>query len=435
MLRQYQVSFERFKKELHYSYEKVPFYKKHLDSAGVDPNNVHAVNDVIKLPFTEKKDYRKHFPVGVLAQGYKPNDQRLTRSQSSGTTGERLVTVEVGMLLLNRAMKCAKVSPAIYKTIIDYTRKTCRYAAPNCSDVECANPNSTMEDRLLSDGTLVLPVYHDLLTTSEELIERALEEIIQYQPDLYYIDPTHFAFLIRHAKKRGVTLPAAPILATYTSPTLCSRQQMKAGFSGKADVVELLASSEMGWLGMECTHGHLHLNTESFYLEIIRDGRYAEIGEAGELYITSLDHGALPHIRYKTGDSVRLLSESCACGSSMPVVAMEGRMMSFIKRHGIYVASPYQIDQLVGAPVWLDQYQCHQLDKDTVVLKLITNELYEETAEQEIVEKIQAILGDDCTLKIEKLNYIATERSGKFHSTKSDVEDDVIFGEANAIAM
>ena len=80
------TSFERFKKELSYSYEKVPFYKKHLDSAGTAPGNIHSTSDIMKLPYTEKKHYRKNFPIGVLAQGYKPNDQRLTRSQSSGTT-------------------------------------------------------------------------------------------------------------------------------------------------------------------------------------------------------------------------------------------------------------------------------------------------------------------------------------------------------------
>ncbi len=430
-----QENFERFKKELYYSYEQVPFYKKHLDGAGTKPDNINAVHDVIKLPHTEKKHYRKNFPVGVLAKGYKPNDPRLTRSQSSGTTGDRLVTVEAGILLLNRALKCTKVNPEIKKTLSNFSRKTCRYAAPNCSDVECANPNSTMEDRLLHDGTLVLPVYHDLLTTSEELIERAIHEVCEYQPDLYYIDPTHFAFLTREAKKRGIKLPAAPVVATYTGSTLCSRRQMQEGLSGDLAIAELFASSEMGWLGLECPEGRLHLNTDSFFLEVIRDNRNAKKGEIGELYVTSLDHGALPHIRYRTGDAIRIVDEACSCGSHLPVATMEGRLVNFIKRHGRYIASPYQIDQLIGAPAWLDQYQCHQIDEDTLTLKLITNDFYQANDEQSMVEKIQALVGADCKVSVEKLNYIATERSGKFQSTKSDVEAQVTFGESNAIVV
>lgn len=427
-----QQNFERFKKELYYSYEKVPFYKRHLDTTGTKLSNINAVHDVIKLPHTEKKHYRKNFPVGVLAKGYKPNDPRLTRSQSSGTTGDRLVTVEAGMLLLNRALKCTRVNPEINKTLSNFSRKTCRYAAPNCSDVECANPNSTMEDRLLHDGTLVLPVYHDLLTTSEELVERALQEVCDYQPDLYYIDPTHFAFLTREAKKRGIKLPAAPVVATYTGSTLCSRRQMKEGLSGNPAIAELFASSEMGWLGLECPNGQLHLNTDSFFLEVIRDDRSAEIGETGELYVSSLDHGALPHIRYKTGDAIRVADKACSCGSHLPVVTMEGRLVNFIKRCGHYFASPYQIDQLIGAPVWLDQYQCHQVDEDNLVLKVMVNDQYTDQVETTIVENIQDFLGSACQVKIEKLTYIATERSGKFQATKSDVATPTVFGERYA---
>lgn len=432
MLNEQQQNFERFKKELNYSYEKVPFYKKYLDNAGSHPSNVRDISDVINLPYTEKQHYRKNFPIGVLAQGYKPNDNKLTRSQSSGTTGERLITVEVGMLLLNRAMKCARLNPAIEKAIFNHARKTCRYAAPNCSDVECANPNSTMQDRILSDGTLVLPVYHDLLTTSDELIERALEEACSYQPDLYYIDPTHFAFLLRQAKKRSITLPAAPIVATYSSPTEYSRRQIKEAFNAEAPMAELLASSEMGWLGLECPHGKLHLNTESFFLEIIRDDKYVSNGETGELYITSLDNGALPHIRYKTGDAVRLISETCTCGSRQPVAVMAGRMMNFIKRQDRFLISPYEIDQVMGAPDWLDQYQCHQLDEENIILKIIVNEFYQEADENESLQKLQSLLGQEFSLKVEKLNYIATERSGKFHATKSDVTKASIFGDSNA---
>ncbi len=432
MLNNQQASFEKFKKELNYCYEKVPFYRKHLDGAGTHPSDIHNIADVMKLPYTEKKDYRKNFPLGVLAEGYKPNDIRLTRSQSSGTTGERLITVEVGMLLLNRAMKCARVNPAIEQAIFNHARKTCRYAAPNCSDVECANPNSTMEDRLLSDGTLVLPVYHDLLTTSDELIERALEETCNYQPDLYYIDPTHFAFLVRHARKRGISLPEAPVMGTYTSPTQYSRRQIAEAFDGKVALTQLLASSEMGWLALECPHGGLHLNTDSFFLEVIRAGRSAQPGEVGELYITSLDNGALPHIRYKTADAVRLLEEACPCGNKLPLAVMEGRMMNFIKRQGRYIHSPYDIDQLVGAPDWLDQYQCHQLDEDNLVLKVIVNEHYQEGDEQAVLDRLREALGDSFSISAEKLSYIATERSGKFHATKSDVTSPAVFGETHA---
>ena len=143
-----------------------------MDDAHLSPKDIITREDFQKIPPTEKKHYRKNFPVNVLAKDYSLKDKGLYRAQSSGTTGERLITHELGFLFFQRAFACLSVYPAVHSAFYANPRKHIRYAAPNCSDVECANPNSTMQDRLLNDGTLVLSVYHDLLTTPEQILEQ-----------------------------------------------------------------------------------------------------------------------------------------------------------------------------------------------------------------------------------------------------------------------
>lgn len=414
------AQFSDFKKELSYSYEKVPFYRRLLDGCQIRPGDIHSPADLDKLPLTEKRLYRKHFPVGVFAQGFSPRQPMLSRTQSSGTTGERLVTYEVGMLLLQRAIRCAEIYPEVQEAFTRRGRRICRYAAPNCSDVECANPNSSMTDRLLPDGTLVLPVYHDLLTTSPELIERAIGEIIEYQPDLYYVDPTHFAFLLRHFRQRGIQPPAAPVITSYSTATRVSLRQIRAAFPDQP-VAELLSSSEMGWIAMSCRHGSLHLNSPSFLFELLEDSGHSGNG-AGELCISSLDQGAIPHLRYRTGDLLRPGGQNCACGSERPVVVMEGRTSNVLTTVAGSRLSPRQVDDLLGAPDWLDQYQLHQLDDNRLVLKLMTNEHDHTGAEAALRAALETALPAS-QIQVERVNYIASERSGKFQFVKSDLQD------------
>lgn len=419
-------SFESVKREIDYAYAKTAFFRKHMDEAQLSPTQIKTPADFGKILPTEKKHYRKNFPIGVLAEGYSLNDKMLYRSQSSGTTGERLQTVEEGWIYMQRAVDCLSVYPGLDSVMTEYPRKHIRYAAPNCSDVECASPNSTMKDRILSDGTLVLSVYHDLLTTPDRIISMNIAELEEYQPQMYYIDPTHLAFLLRQTQKRGFTPPKAPVLTSYSLYTKTSKRQIIQVFGKDAPVIETFAMSELGWLAAECPLGNVHINSRSFYVELLCNGRNAEPGELAELYVTTLDNGCTPHIRYKTGDIFRLAGSKCKCGSDFPVVYPEGRLRNHLFQNGQSVLTPKGVDDLIGAPDWLDLYKLVQTEENDFLFSFMVNERYEENMEQYIVNGLFEKLGKNINLRTEKVSYIPTERSGKFLSCISNVGEKLV---------
>jgi phenylacetate-CoA ligase len=415
-------AFESAKREIDYAYSKTVFFRKHMDEAQLLPANIKTAADFSRILPTEKKHYRKNFPVGVLAEGYSLNNKMLYHTQSSGTTGERLQTVEEGWIYMQRAVDCLSVYPGLDSVMMEYPRKHVRYAAPNCSDVECASPNSTMKDRILPDGTLVLSVYHDLLTTPERIISMNIAELEEYQARMYYIDPTHLAFLLRNLQKRGYTPPKAPVLTSYSLCTKISKRQIIDSFGKDAPVIETFAMSELGWLAAECPCGNIHLNSQSFYLELLCNGRNAEPGELAELYVTTLDNGCIPHIRYRTGDVFRLSGSRCPCGSDFPVVQVEGRLRNHLFQNGQSVVTPKALDDLIGDAPWLDLYKLVQADENDFTFSFISNDKYEENMESYIVEGLFEKLGKSINLHIEKnVDYISTERSGKFLSCVSTI--------------
>jgi len=58
---------ERLKRLVVYVYERVPFYRRLLDEAGVDPKGFRGLEDLPRIPFTKKTDLRDHYPFGLFA--------------------------------------------------------------------------------------------------------------------------------------------------------------------------------------------------------------------------------------------------------------------------------------------------------------------------------------------------------------------------------
>ena len=50
-------------------YERVPFYKKKMDAAGVSPQDIKSIRDINKLPFTTKDDMREVYPYRTISTG------------------------------------------------------------------------------------------------------------------------------------------------------------------------------------------------------------------------------------------------------------------------------------------------------------------------------------------------------------------------------
>lgn len=101
---------ERLIKTVRRVYEKVPFYKKKFDEAGVSPKDIKSVADLSKLPFTTKQDMRDNYPYGLFAA---PMKDICRIHASSGTTGKMTVVgytkndIEVWAELIARCITMA----------------------------------------------------------------------------------------------------------------------------------------------------------------------------------------------------------------------------------------------------------------------------------------------------------------------------------------
>ncbi|MBQ8729816.1 MAG: phenylacetate--CoA ligase, partial [Lachnospiraceae bacterium] len=61
------IQLERLQQTVAYIYEKVKPYKDKMDAVGIKPEDIKSLDDLKKLPFTNKSDFRDNYPTGLFA--------------------------------------------------------------------------------------------------------------------------------------------------------------------------------------------------------------------------------------------------------------------------------------------------------------------------------------------------------------------------------
>lgn len=408
-------------------WDEIAFARAHVpafDGLPAVPQERGYEQFVRTVPVTRKGDYRRGFPTRVVSSGAEILSPDVLMSHSSGTGGERLTSVSYLYDLSARQSTTMQANPVFGALLGAISgQRVCRFAAPNCSDVECSNPLSTIEDRTLRDGTLVLPVAHDLYTTPDRMLDQALHELIEYRPHWLYCEAAHLSFLLVKARAAGITrIPGVrAVVLTYTRATHAAKRLIREFFGPRVPVAEVISMSELGWLAMECPRGRVHLNSQSFVAELLIHG---EGTPAGELALTTIGDKLSPHLRYATGDIYSLYESACECGIHVPSVRLEGRPSEALLDGDGNSVWPRQVDDLVGAPDNLLSYRVHQDERGDVEFGYIPLDPDRPTPFSEPLARAlsERLPGRSVTVRATK--YLPCQRSGKFVACTSTLARD-----------
>jgi phenylacetate-CoA ligase len=207
------------------------------------------------------------------------------------------------------------------------------------------------------------------------------------------------------------------VVSTAEVLTPRDREVIQQGFGCR--VFNEYGCGEVGTIAHECEHGRLHVNDENVLIEILDGDRVCAPGEKGEIVVTELHNVAMPLIRYRTGDFGRVSAQSCECGRGLTVLDdVHGRAYDFVvdsqgrRYHGEFLV--YLFEDLQRRGVALAQFQVAQFTVDDLEIRVVpmptTNE---PTAAAAIVAGVKRLLGQDVRVRIEWLQSIPREPSGK----------------------
>ncbi len=314
----------------------VPFYQKQFREAGVAPGDIRSLDDLQRLPFTNKQDLRDNYPFGMFAA---PMDNVVRIHASSGTTGQPTVVGYTARDIHTWAELMARSLSAGGATRGDIIHNAYGYGLfTGGLGVHYG------AERL---GASVIPV-------SGGNTKRQIIIMKDFGPTILTATPSYTLHLSEVAEEMGVDFRELKFKFGIFGAEPWS-QKMREEIERKLNLtaVDIYGLSEVMGPGVaqECHEAKngLHIFEDHFIAEIINPetGEVLPYGETGELVFTTITKEAFPIIRYRTRDISSLNPEPCICGRThVRMKRVSGRTDDMLIIRGVNVF-PSQIESVL----------------------------------------------------------------------------------------
>ncbi len=381
-------------------YRTVEPYRRKMDAAGVQPDDIKTLADLARLPFTVKNDLRDNYPFGLFTV---PLEEVVRVHASSGTTGKPTVVgytandIKTWSNVMARALCCAGATKGdMVHNAYGYGLFTGGLGAHygierlGATVIPVSGGNSKRQINIMKDfgSTVLLSTPSYALNLAEAM-------------DSMDIDP------------KSLSLRVGIFGAEPWSENM--REEVERKLNLKATDIYGLSEVMGPGVAQECLHTTrgMHIFEDHFLPEIIdpETGEVLPPGEKGELVFTTLTKEAFPIIRYRTKDISRLYYEPCECGRTL--VRMEkvtGRTDDMLIIRGVNVF-PSQVEHvLMGVDGVEPHYQIvvdreGNLDTMQVQVEVIEGVFSDEIRVLENLTKhiqteIKDLLGVTCKVKL-----------------------------------
>lgn len=309
------------------------FYGKKLAEAGI--THVETPEDFTKLPFSEKKDLRDAYPLGLMTA---PEEEIVRIHSSSGTTGTPVIIpytakdVDDWAIMFKRCYETAGI------TNMDRIQITPGYGLWTAG-IGFQNGAEKL-------GAMVIPMGPG--NTDKQL------QMMQDMKSSVLCSTSSYALLLaEEIEKRGIKdkihLKKGIIGSERWSDKMRERIHNELGIE-LFDIYGLTEIYGPG-IGINCPgEKAMHYWDDFIYIEVIdpKTGENVPDGELGEIVITTLVKEGAPLIRYRTHDLSRIVPGKCKCGRCYPRIdVIMGRTDDMMKIKGVNVF-PSQIEEVLG---------------------------------------------------------------------------------------
>lgn len=297
------IQLEKLIAQVEWTYERVAWYRDQMDEMGVKPSDIKCLEDVRKLPFTDKHALRKTFPYGMFAVSL---DEVVELHSSSGTTGKPIVVgynrhdMNVWNDCIMRLVQMAGVVPT------DRVQMAFGYGM--------FTGGFGLHYGLQRLGCMMIPA-------GSGNTERQIQMIQDYGTTVLVATPSYAMHICEVGEKMGYDWKTSTLRVGLFGGEPCS-PGLKAEIESRMHIVctdnygltEVMGPGVSG----ECLgeRDMQHIAEDHFLWEVVNPetGEPVADGEMGELVLTPLDKQAIPVLRYRTHDLTRVVTDPCKCG-------------------------------------------------------------------------------------------------------------------------
>ncbi|MGN6640791.1 MAG: phenylacetate--CoA ligase family protein [Mucilaginibacter sp.] len=387
-----------------------PFYKELFAQHNIDPCQIKTINDLLKIPTTQKEDLQKRNNDFLCV----PTEKVIEYTSTSGTLGGP-VTIALTENDLNRlayneynSFLCADGSnDDIYQLMLTLDRQFMAGIA--------------YYSGIRKIGAGIIRLGPGVPALQWETIKRL-------KPTAIVAVPSFILKLIKFAQENGIDVNSSSVKKAICIGENIRNTDFSLNMLGKKiteswniHLYSTYASTEMQTAFTECGEGKGgHYQPELVIVELL-DENNERVGPdmPAEVTITTLGVEGMPLLRYKTGDICTYTNEPCKCGrTTLRLSPLMGRKKQMIKFKGTTLYPPALFDLLNEREEILDfvvEVYSDEIGLDQVALYLVPAERTDE-CDYHIRSYLQARLRVSPHIKyvtaeeIQKLQFNETSR-------------------------
>lgn len=332
----------RLHEALHYLADNSPFYQKVFKDNNINIDDICTIDDLVKIPFTEKKDLQLHNADFLCV----PPEKIIDYITTSGTLGDPVTfgctDKDLERLAFNemKSFSCAGVKPGNIVQLM-----------------------TTLDKRFMAGLAYFLGIRKlgaSVIRVGNGMPELQWDTIHRLKPDTIMCVPSFILRLIEYAEQHDIDYRNSSIKRIIGIGEGLREQDFSLNLLGKrikekwdVDLFATYSSTEMGATFSECPYGcGGHVHPELIIVEIIGDNNLpVKDGEIGEVVVTTLGVEGMPLLRFRTGDMSCKITEKCKCGrNSYRLTPLVGRKNNMIKLKGTTIYPPAINDVLDNTP-------------------------------------------------------------------------------------
>jgi len=284
---------------------RVPLHRERLAAAKVGPGDIRSLDDLRRLPFATKSDFRDTYPFGLLAV---PMDQVVRIHASSGTTGKATVVaytradLDAWTEVMGRTLRAGDVGPGdVVQNAYGYGLFTgglgFHYGAE-------------------AVGAAVIPV-------SGGFTERQLVAFQDLGSTVLCCTPSYALHLAEAIEDAGLATETLRLRVGFFGAEPWT-EAMRTAIQNRLRLMALnvygLSEITGPGVAVECPERQgMHVAEDHFLPEIVDPKSLEPVapGATGELVLTTLSKQGMPLLRYRTRDLTALDPTPCRCGRTL----------------------------------------------------------------------------------------------------------------------
>ncbi len=361
---------EKMAVALKYLQDNSPYYKRLFKEQNIDISTIKKIEDLQKLPFTEKKDLQLYNWDFLCC----PMDKIVDYITTSGTLGEPVTFActenDLQRLAFNerKSFACAGLKPGNIVQLM-----------------------TTLDKRFMAGLAYFLGLRDmgaSVIRVGNGIPELQWDTIKRIKPDTIMCVPSFILKLIQYAEDHNIDYRNSSVKRIIGIGEGLREQDFSLNLLGRrikekwdVQLFATYSSTEMGATFSECEYGQGgHVHPELIIVEIIGDdNKPVADGDSGEIVITTLGVEGMPLLRFRTGDIASKHTEQCRCGrNSYRLSPLVGRKNNMIKLKGTTLYPP-AINDVLDNISYIENYVIEAYTNDNgtdeIVVKIGINKL------------------------------------------------------------